>query len=260
MNIAQFVDGIASKGRYHFTPKEAAKATDASYVATKAAIGRLRKKGGIATPFRGFNVIVPPEYRRLGCLPPEQFAPQLMEHLGLDYYVGLLSAAEIHGAAHQRPQVFQVVVKSNRPDVRCGQVRIQFAARSNVADMPTIRHSTPRGYAKVASPAATAFDIVGYANRCGGLDNIATILSELVEVLKPDDLVRIASLSPVPWSQRLGYLLERVSAGDLAKPLADHVARKANEYVPLNPKRHEAGKERSKRWKVRVNDDVEADL
>ena len=33
--------------------------------------------------FRGFCVIVPPEYRRLGCLPPEQFVLQLMEHHGL---------------------------------------------------------------------------------------------------------------------------------------------------------------------------------
>ena len=32
------------------------------------------------------------------------------------YYVGLLSAAELFGAAHQRPQVFQVVVDKYLPD------------------------------------------------------------------------------------------------------------------------------------------------
>lgn len=58
-------------------------------------------------PFRGFHVIVPPEYRNLGCLPPDQFVPQLMEHLGLVYYAGLLSAARLHGAAHRAPMVFK---------------------------------------------------------------------------------------------------------------------------------------------------------
>jgi hypothetical protein len=46
--------------------------------------GDLRANGGCT--------IVPPEYRSLGCLSPEQFIPQLMKHLGLEYYVGLLSA------------------------------------------------------------------------------------------------------------------------------------------------------------------------
>jgi len=36
------------------------------------------------------------------------FIDQLMKHLGRSYCVGLLSAAEIHGADQQRPQVFQV--------------------------------------------------------------------------------------------------------------------------------------------------------
>ena len=52
-------------------------------------------------PFRGFHVIVQPEYRALGCLPADQFVPQLMEHLGLVVdYAGLLTAASLHGAAH----------------------------------------------------------------------------------------------------------------------------------------------------------------
>jgi hypothetical protein len=49
-------------------------------------------------------VIVPPEYRRIECLAADHFVPQLMEHLGEWYYVALLSAAELHGAAHQRPK------------------------------------------------------------------------------------------------------------------------------------------------------------
>src|SRR5262245_58700523 len=111
---ARYVADLASRGRYHFTTEDARKALRVSVPAVRAALRRLKGHGELADPHRGFHVIVPPEYRRLGCLPPEQFVPQLMEHLGEPYYVALLSAAEIHGAAHHRPQCFQVMVARNR--------------------------------------------------------------------------------------------------------------------------------------------------
>lgn len=43
----------------------------------------------------------------------------MMAHLGRDYYLGWLSAAEMYGAAHQRPQVLQVAV--DRHLVRSGR-------------------------------------------------------------------------------------------------------------------------------------------
>ncbi len=61
-----------------------------------------------------------------------------MEHLGAEYYAGLLSAAQIHGAAHQRPQVFQVVVGKNRPSIRCGKVIVQFIARGNLKKVESV--------------------------------------------------------------------------------------------------------------------------
>ena len=83
MDVADFIDGLAAKGRYHFATAEAVAAVGASPVSVRAAIRRLREKGRVAMPHRGFHVIVPPEYRNLGCLPAEQFVPQLMGHLSL---------------------------------------------------------------------------------------------------------------------------------------------------------------------------------
>ena len=91
-----FTVDLAARGRYHFTTQEAQQALQVSVPATRAALRRLRAHGEIADPYRGFHVIVPPEYRKLGCLPAEQFVPQLMEYLREYYYVALLSAAELH--------------------------------------------------------------------------------------------------------------------------------------------------------------------
>jgi hypothetical protein len=103
-----------------------------------------------ADPHRG-GVIVSPEYRRLGCLPADQFVPQLMQHLGEPCYVALLSAAELHGAAHQRPQSFHVMVKTNCRAIECGEVRVQFVARKDMERTPAIEKQTPRGLLRVAA-------------------------------------------------------------------------------------------------------------
>ena len=260
VDSAEFIENIVARGRYHFTTEEAARGVGVSRIAARAALRRLRSKGSIATPHQGFHVYVPPEYRRLGCLPPEQFVPYLMDHLGLKYYVGLLSAAEVLGAAHQRPQTFQIMVAVNRPPLKCGEVRVQFIARRNIRKIPTNKKNTLRGYMNVASVEATAFDLIGYNYHSGGFNNVATVLAELSETIKADELVHIAPLSPVPWSQRLGYILDLVGASSIAEPLARHVAGTAREYVPLNTRRKKKQGDRSRRWKLIINDDVEPDL
>jgi len=260
MDISTYIDGLAAKGRYHFTTTEAIAALMSSPIAVRAAIRRLREKGRVAMPFRGFHLIVPPEYRALGCLPADQFVPQLMEHLGLAYYAGLLSAASLHGAAHQAPMVFQTVVTDNRPEIRCGRVRVEFVARKNVAQVPTVQKNTLRGILHVSTPEATAFDLVGYPGHAGGLSNIATVLSELVENMDVEKLLAETERSPLPWTQRLGYLLERVDATDLAAPLHDRVAARAKEYVPLRPRKSIASASRDSRWRLFVNEEVDADL
>jgi predicted transcriptional regulator of viral defense system len=183
-----------------------------------------------------------------------------MEHLGLAYYAGLLSAASLHGAAHQAPMVFQAIVADNRPEIRCGRVRAEFVARCNVTEIPTVQKNTLRGVLRVSTPEATAFDLVGYPGHAGGLSNVATILSELTEKMDAEKLLAETERSPLPWTQRLGYLLERVEAMNLAAPLAKHIAVHAKEYVPLRPRKSIARASRDFRWRLIVNEEVEADL
>jgi predicted transcriptional regulator of viral defense system len=227
--------------------------------AVRAALRRLEARGEIADPYRGFHVIVPPEYRRLGCLPPEQFVPHLMDRLGERYYVALLSAAQIHGAAHHRPQRFQVMVARNRKPLECGEVRVEFVARRDLGQTPVVTLNTPRGTLRVASPAATALELVGYAHHCGGLDNVATVLAELAERLAPEELAAAARLCPVVWSQRLGYLLELAGHEALSAPVAAFVAEKAVFAAPLVRSRSIKGAVRADRWKLAVNASVEAE-
>jgi predicted transcriptional regulator of viral defense system len=256
----KYLDDLAATGRHHFTMAEAMASLGTSPGAVRASLRRASKRGDVASPHRGLYVIVPPEYRRLRCLPPEQFIPQLMKHLGERYHVALLSAAELHGAAHQRPQRFQVMVPKNRRPIECGEVRVQFVARHDLECTPVLERNTPRGTMRVSSPEATALELVGYADQCGGLDNVAVVLTELADMLDAKKLLEASCLCPVVWSQRLGYLLERAGRDDLAGVLEDNVREQAATLAPLVRAESMTGAPRAARWRLALNANVEADL
>ncbi len=62
-NIAEWVDGQQGSGRYVFTREDVEADLDGSAVAIQTALRRLKQRGRIASPRRGFYVVVPPEYR-----------------------------------------------------------------------------------------------------------------------------------------------------------------------------------------------------
>jgi predicted transcriptional regulator of viral defense system len=259
-NAKGYISGLAASGRYDFTSREAQAALGVSAAAAKLALNRLAKQKLIASPGRGFYAILPPEYRSLGCLPAEQFIPALMKRLNLSYYTGLLSAAQYHGAAHQRPQEFQVFLVRNRRPIRCGAVRVVFIARKRLKDVPVQPFNTPRGTLLVSTPEATALDLVGYAGHAGGLNHVATVLSELAERLDQEKLAAAARTAPVPWAQRLGFLLEHLGFAEKVPALKEYVREHARQSSALLPEAGRKRAHRNKGWKLYVNAKVEAEI
>ena len=256
----QYISDLAARGRYDFSPREVQSALGVSGDAVKLALNRLSKQKLIASPSRGFWVIVPPEYRSLGCPPADQFIPALMTHLKLPYYVCLLSAAQYYGAGHQRPQAFSVVLAKNRAPIHCGMVRVEFVARKRVAEVPLQSFNTPRATLQVSSPEATALDLVGYADHAGGLNQVATVLSELAEKLEGEKLAEAAQTAPLPWAQRLGYLLDHLGFGTKTEALKAYVRKRARVSADLFPKAKRARARRNKDWRLYVNGKVEVEL
>jgi predicted transcriptional regulator of viral defense system len=183
-----------------------------------------------------------------------------MQHLEEPYYVTLLSAAAYHGAAHQRPQVFQVMVRRRRRGITCGEVRVQFISRNDMERTPVTGINTPRGVLRIASPAGTAFELVGYPEQSGGLSNVATVLAELAETIDAKALLAEGHRAPLAWVQRLGYLLSLVAASHLATALESVLAARSPFPVALVPSAPTAGSPADPRWKVAVNVRVEPDL
>ena len=260
MSATEYVESLQASGRFTFTTEDAIRALGTSPVAVRAALRRLKRRGQIASPYRGFHVIVPPAYRRLGCLPADLFIPELMAHLHEPYYVGLLTAAKYHGAGHQVPMVFQVVVPVSRRGLQCGEVSIEFMARRDMRATPVVERNTDAGIIRIATPEATALEVVGYPEHCGYLSNTATVLAELAESIDGGQLAVEAARAPVAWVQRLGYLLSLVGADDLAASIEPAVAEGNTFTVALAPWKKMAGAPRDRRWNVAINTEVEPDL
>jgi predicted transcriptional regulator of viral defense system len=220
MNINHFLTDLTAKGYCCFTYPQVKEALAVSDIAVRAALRRLKQKGELAHPLSGFYVIVPPEYRILGCRPAEHFIHELMEFIDAPYYVGLLSAAQYHGAAHHRPQQFQVITTQKRRPITCGRIKIVFITKKNAEQTLTQNFNTSQGSIAVSTPEATAIDMVSYPNRCGGLDNVLTVLTDLVKKMDADKLQKLASTAEeITWVQRLGFLLDLIKANHLSDVL-----------------------------------------
>jgi hypothetical protein len=79
-------------------------------------------------------------------------------------------------------------------------------------------------------------ELVGYPERCGYLDNVATVIAELAESIEADALEAEARRAPVAWVQRLGYLLALVEQDELAERLEGVLAASKVFVVPLAPR------------------------
>lgn len=261
IDLPEFVNQLQSGGRYSFLKVEAGKSLAMDTDALKKALWRLERKNRIRLVKRGFYVIVPLEYSRTGVIPADWFIADLMKFLDQPYYVGLLSAASIYGAAHQQPQEFQVVVPVPVRDVVVHGLQIKFFKKAGMRRSSTNDVKTSTGYMRVSNPAVTAIDLVTYAGRVGGLDRVLTVLQELSEKITQDMLVEAAGKEErLSCVQRLGWLLEKTGNNSLVSKLADWVSKKDPQRTPLDPASPRAGFPRDMRWNVIVNTDVEGEL
>lgn len=224
--LSSYVSGLLSAGRIVFEREEAEKKLGIGQGAFLDAAERLQKRKSLISPRRGFYVIVAPQFATWGAPPPHWYIDALMRHEGQAYYVGLLKAAELHGATHQAVMEFQVVTDKRLPRIKAGRNLIAFYFRK---DMESVAagledRKTDTGTMKISSPALTALDLLRYPQAAGGLDNIATVLSDLAPRIDAVQLAQLAATAEKPVLQRLGYLLGWLGHEELSVSLQESLA------------------------------------
>ena len=259
--LEDFLHAIRARGRYSFTLEELKKEFDLPYPTIKQSLYRLKVKTRVAQIRQGFYVIVPPEYSALELLPTVMFIDSMMKYLGKPYYVGLLSAAALHGAAHQQPMTDFIVTQTPAPrNISNKKLKIKFFAKKTLLNEGIIQKKTPAGYINVSSPELTAFDLLENIHTFG-INRITTILQELYEEMRPSRLSKIAKLIDNKANiQRLGYILDAiVNDKKLADSLYGILSKTSFSPVPLSPQKGRKGEIENK-WKIIINMQIESDL
>ena len=260
--LSRYLDQLRSKGRYTFTGDEVISEFNLSDEAYQKVIQRLSDKGRVSRLRQNFYLIIPPEYASRQTLPLGYFIDDLMKFLGRDYYVGLLTAAMYHGAAHQQPQTQFVVSEppSLRP-IKNRRQSIVFCLKKEWYPDDVSQQKTDAGYFDISSPTLTAFDLVFYSDRIGGINRAATVLAELSLKLEPNMLKRTATaFSQTTTLQRLGYLLDLVLQESSLADALYSVLENRNYYpVALNSKAESENQQTPNRWKIIPNMKVEVD-
>ncbi len=265
ISIIQWLDKLLAKGVYSFA-KEVLQQEIPDYtdIAVKRALSRLSKKGKIVSLYKGYYLIIPPQYSNKGILPPQLYLEAFMRHLRRPYYVALLNAAAFHGASHQQPQEFFVMTDFPvlRPTQKKG-LKINYISIKAVPQSLIEKRKTEAGYLNISNAALTACDLIQFEKRVGGLNRAATVLSELAEAIKPTDFTTgVMEHVHVTTLQRLGYLLENACYNrELADALFEAMNREGLSMfrIPLKAARENKGFSSNNRWKVIVNTEIDID-
>ena len=266
--LSSYMTRLLSKGHVVFTAAQAQKALRIGKGALLDTAEKQQRRKYLISPRRGFYIVVPPQFLAWGAPPPSWYIDSLMRHENRPYYVALLKAAELHGATHQAVMEFQIITDKRLPRIRAGRSSIVFYYRKDMGAIASgfEDHKTDTGRMKVSCLELTILDLLRYRHAAGGLDHIATVLSDLGDRIDAHRLAALSSAFERSVVQRLGHLLGRLDYQDKANLLYESVLQgSALPWIELEPKLAKdpifmpAPTEQDDRWRVIVRRPPEPD-
>lgn len=264
--LEHWIEEYQSKGRLSFSLNELRQHfRQDSETGLKQLLERVSDNGKVVSVFKGYYIIIPPQYSSKGILPAAMFIDGLMKFLERKYYVALLNAAALHGASHQQPQEYFVITEY--PVLRATNkkgLKINYISTRQLPPETLIeKKKTETGYITVSNAMLTAIDLINYEKKIGGLNRATTIINELIESIRPKEineiLINYASVSSL---QRLGYILEeKLNRNDLAEKINKQCKKAGIKFylIPLKASGKKSKDVLNEKWKLMINTEIEID-
>jgi len=232
---ASFVTSKLAEGRVCFSLDELLRKTGLAKSPANYQLWRLPNVHRIVRR-QDFFVIVRPEETVMGAPPATEWLDDYFKWLQRPYYyLGLLSAAAVHGSQPQAVQVVQVVSNFARRDIKVGRQTIRFYTKKHANRVPTQQVPGGRVLALVSTPEATVLDLLRYSGRIGGFDRAAETIQPLLPQLRAAELKKALDAEGEPaLAQRLGYILESANKTSLV-PTVLRWLPSAPPWAPLEP-------------------------
>jgi hypothetical protein len=247
-----FINRRLALGRVAFPLADLVKETGLSVTAARNQLLRLENRGIRVSPRQQFFLIVSPEHRAVGAPPVACWLHDYFQWLGEPYYLALQSAASSLGSNPQALQVTQVMTRIPRRPLEIGRIRVQFFVKRTLEQTPTQLLANAFAPVQVSTPEATSYDLVRYAARIGGIGRVAETIAPLLPLMRPAELRRVLKIEgEAATAQRLGFVLEKLGAANLAKVVQDCLPSELI-FVPLVPSLRAVAPE-IKRWRILNN-------
>ena len=262
MNISDWIHSREIRGKATFSivdVKDAFAERPSKSINTE--LSRQVSRGRVQSVYRGFYVIVPVQYQLKGVIPPVYYVDDLMDYVGKPYYVGLLSAAALHGATHQRVMKTQVMTVVPRIKTSGKNSLLDWNYRQEIPEAFVMKKNAEIGTLRYSGPELTAVDLVQFASHVGGYQRVATVLAELMDSVNMGKVDELLPFTTVATVQRLGYLLECVlSRQDQADALFQVLKMQGSwNSILLNNDQARREEVPANRWHVNGNIDIEVD-
>lgn len=203
---------LLSHGITTVTTKECAHLFGCDINDVPAKLVYLRKNNQIVAIARGLWVVVPVENMNMGAPEPIRYIDSLMNFYESEYCLGWLTAASSYGVSHQAPQVFQIVTNKKIRDKKIGRSELKFYERTYVKQISKKKFVVSNGIANTPTAGGTMLMLCADLLLSGGIDNVATIIGELVESCDDyiDEILVDAHLFQTSVVRRLGWILENI--------------------------------------------------
>jgi hypothetical protein len=217
-----FIDARLGLGRVAFSLADLVKESGLSTIAAKRQLSRLAGKVVRVSPRQPFFLIVGPEHRTMGAPPATWWLQDYFNWLGRPYYLALQSAASSFGSNPQALQVTQVMTDRPCRTIKAGRIQVSFFVKRGIERTPTQQLAQASAPLCISTPEATAFDLIRYAARIGGIERAAETIVPLLPIMRARELKHVLEAeNRSAIAQRLGIAIEARGAKTLVQVIYD---------------------------------------
>lgn len=263
LTVSEYTRQLLSFEEYSFSLEEVKAQSSKNSTAIRRELNRLIEKREVVNLRKGFYLIIPPRYSNSQKLPLQLYSEKLFKYLKRRYYIGLYSAAKIHGASHQQTQRDYLIIETPKLNtIKKGNFDIQFHTTGNWPRNNIEKKKSDAGIYKVASPVLTLIDLIHHHSRLGGLNRMLASLDELTEELSEKDIKSLLDwYDNKSTLQRTGFLLdELLGSNSFSDMIFEKLKQQFFYPVLLSPTKNEKPGGVDNRWKIDVNLMLDSDL
>jgi predicted transcriptional regulator of viral defense system len=216
--VDHLLDQSLAQGEFVVSVHQLARAGNMTNLAVRRQLEHLSQRVERLPGRPSAFLIVPPEHRARGAPPVTAWLDAYFRLRDQPYYLGMLSAAALHGSSSQAVQVVQVVTtKATRP-LDIGRLHVDFYVKTHLQQTPLSALAGMPAPLAISSPEATALDLIEFNHRIGGISRVTEVIADLKGVMTPVGLrTALRAETQISVKQRLGYVLSMLGLDRMAE-------------------------------------------